>query len=57
MNSKYINKIDFKEIKGFRIGNAQDYKAMTGVTTIIFENENQTVLDYFIEKTLKGRKL
>ena len=41
MNSKYINKIDFKDIKGFRIGNAQDYKAMTGVTTIIFENENR----------------
>ncbi|NLJ57398.1 MAG: P1 family peptidase [Tissierellia bacterium] len=32
--------INITDIGGFRIGNAQDYKAMTGVTVIIFDKEN-----------------
>ena len=33
-----MKKIDIKEIKGFRIGNAEDVTAATGVTVIIAEN-------------------
>lgn len=45
MNSNLIKEIDIRDIKGFKIGNAQDYNAMTGVTTIIFEKENRAGID------------
>ncbi len=33
------SKIDINTLKGFRIGNAQDYNVMTGVTAIVFDKK------------------
>ena len=33
-----MKKIDITDIKGFKIGNAENLQAATGVTTIIAEN-------------------
>ena len=35
-----LKKISMGEMEGFRIGNAQDYEAMTGVTAIVFDKKN-----------------
>lgn len=45
VENTYIKEIPFSDLKGFRIGNYQDYNAMTGVTTIIFEGENRAGID------------
>ena len=40
-----IKKINISDIGGFRIGNAQDYDAMTGVTAIVFDVPNTCGID------------
>ncbi len=40
-----LKKIEFRDIKGIRIGNAQDYEGMTGVTVMIFDEENTGGID------------
>ncbi len=40
-----LQKIEFKTLKGFRVGNAQDYKAMTGVTALVFDKPNIAGID------------
>ncbi|MBQ5401021.1 MAG: P1 family peptidase [Treponema sp.] len=40
-----IKKINISDIGGFRIGNAQDYDAMTGVTAIVFDKPNTCGID------------
>ena len=40
-----IKKINISDIGGFRIGNAQDYDAMTGVTAIVFDAPNTCGID------------
>lgn len=40
-----VKKIDFKEIEGLRIGNAQNYEAMTGVTALVFDKPNVCGVD------------
>jgi hypothetical protein len=39
-----VKKIDFKEIEGLRIGNAQNYEAMTGVTALVLISLMSAVL-------------
>ena len=38
-------RIKITDIEGIRIGNAQDYDAMTGVTVILFDAENNGGVD------------
>lgn len=38
-------KIDIRDIGGFRIGNAQDYDGMTGVTALVFDRKNVCGID------------
>lgn len=38
-------KISITEMDGFRIGNAQDYDGMTGVTVVLLDAENKTGID------------
>ncbi|MBP5696985.1 MAG: P1 family peptidase [Treponema sp.] len=40
-----LKEISIKDIGGFRIGNAQNYDAMTGVTAIVFDRENTAGID------------
>lgn len=40
-----LKEINITDIGGFRIGNAQDYEAMTGVTAIVFDVENTAGID------------
>lgn len=40
-----FKEISFTDIKGIRIGNAQDYEGMTGVTVMIFDEENTGGID------------
>lgn len=40
-----IKKINISDIGGFRIGNVQDYDAMTGVTAIVFDAPNTCGID------------
>lgn len=40
-----VKEIRITDIGGFRIGNAQDYDAMTGVTAIVFDRENTAGID------------
>lgn len=40
-----IKKINICDIGGFRIGNAQDFEAMTGVTALVFDSENTCGVD------------
>ncbi len=37
--------IPFAELEGFRVGNAQDYNAMTGVTALVFDVPNVCGID------------
>ena len=39
------SKIPITEVGGFKIGNAQDYNAMTGVTALVFDGENTAGID------------
>lgn len=38
-------KIDIRDIGGFRIGNAQNYDGMSGVTALVFDKENVCGID------------
>lgn len=40
-----FRKINIADMDGFRIGNAQDYDAMTGVTAIVFDKKNVCGID------------
>lgn len=40
-----LKKINISDIGGFRIGNAQNYDAMTGVTAIVFDKPNTCGVD------------
>jgi len=40
-----LKEISITDIGGFRIGNAQNYDAMTGVTSIVFDKENTAGID------------
>ena len=40
-----VKKISFSDMEGFRIGNSQDYEAMTGVTAIVFDKKNVCGID------------
>ncbi len=40
-----LKEIDIRTMSGFKIGNAQDYNAMTGVTAIVFDKENTCGID------------
>ena len=40
-----LKEISITDIGGFRIGNAQDYDAMTGVTALIFDKANTAGID------------
>lgn len=40
-----LKKISIKDLDGFRIGNAQNYDAMTGVTAIVFDKPNVCGID------------
>ena len=40
-----VKEISITDIGGFRIGNAQDYDAMTGVTAIVFDRKNTAGID------------
>ena len=40
-----IKKINISDIGGFRIGNAQNFDAMTGVTAIVFDEPNTCGID------------
>jgi len=40
-----LKQIKITDIGGFRIGNAQDYEAMTGVTAIVFDKPNVCGID------------
>ncbi|MGN0729841.1 P1 family peptidase [Treponema sp.] len=40
-----LQKIEFKSLKGFRVGNAQNYEAMTGVTALVFDCQNTAGID------------
>lgn len=40
-----LKRISIKDMEGFRIGNAQDYNAMTGVTAIVFDKPNVCGID------------
>ncbi len=40
-----LKKIDFKSLEGFRVGNAQNYDAMTGVTALVFDKPNVCGID------------
>ncbi len=43
--SRELKEIKFEDIKGIRIGNAQNYEGMTGVTVMIFDEENTGGID------------
>lgn len=43
--NKELKEIKFTDIEGIRIGNAQDYDGMTGVTVMIFDQENTGGID------------
>lgn len=43
--SKIVQEISFSEIEGFRIGNAQDREAATGVTALLFERGARVGVD------------
>ncbi len=38
-------KIEFTDVGGFRVGNAQDFTAMTGVTALVFDTPNVCGID------------
>ena len=40
-----VNRINFTDIGGFRVGNAQNYEAMTGVTALVFDRTNVCGID------------
>lgn len=40
-----LEKIDFSQIEGVRVGNAQNYEAMTGVTALVFDKKNVCGID------------
>jgi L-aminopeptidase/D-esterase-like protein len=40
-----LKKIPFAEMKGFRVGNAQNFDAMTGVTALVFDRPNVCGID------------
>lgn len=44
-SSETLKKINFTDIGGFRVGNAQNYEAMTGVTALVFDKPNVCGVD------------
>ena len=45
MENSAVKKIDFCDVGGFRVGNAQNYEAMTGVTALVFDKKNVCGVD------------
>ena len=40
-----MHRIEFTQIGGFKVGNAQNYDAMTGVTALVFDGPNVAGID------------